>query len=253
MSTPLPTTASMFLLLLTTAAWAGEAASSLPPSVDKIYGAYTAALAKAYQVETDKVRIALKREMDALTKKSDLDGAMAIKSLLARIDDGAGFADAKASLQPNVLDDLKPEESTVKGWANVVITPADQRIVIAPLRVGVAAVLNTNYVFSACNLSIPKGAELQTMQIPQFYPGPTRITAVAGGRVYLTSSTPMDVLLAQVPKEFKPGVANGSVSAPSITSVVSAIMPTGATLVLRGSETRVIAGSIRIVPGQVDE
>ncbi|MBN8523812.1 MAG: hypothetical protein J0M02_00605 [Planctomycetes bacterium] len=253
MTTIIPIAASLLLALVATQGWTGENAPTLPPAVEKAYNTYTAALAKAYQTETDKVRTALKREMDALTKKSDLDGAMAVKALLAKIDDGAGFDDVKASLKRSMLDDMKPEESTVKGWANVVITTSEPRITIAPLRVGVAAVLNTNYVFSAFNLSIPKGSELQTMQIPQFYPGPTRITAVAGGRIYLTSSTPMDVLLAQVPKEFKPGVANGSISAPSITSIVSATMPVGATMVLRGSETRVIAGSMRIVPGSVDD
>ncbi len=228
-----------------------EEAPKLPPAVEKVYSAYTTALAKSYQTETDKVRIALKREMDVLTKKSDLDGAMAVRALLAQIDEGAGLDDAKKILQAPMLEDLKPEEATVKGWANVVITPSDTRVVIAPLRIGVASILNTNYVFGSFNLSVPKGFELQTMQIPQFYPGPTVIKALAAGRIYLTSSTTMDVLMAQIPKEFKPGVANGSISAPGVTSIVSAMMPLGATLTLRGSETRVIAGSIRIVPGLV--
>ena len=207
-----PLTVVLLLMAICTHGGSAEEAPKLPPAVEKVYSAYTAALAKSYLSETDKVRIALKREMDSLTKKSDLDGAMAVRALLATINDGKGLDDAKSLLQAPMLDDLKPEEASVKGWANVVITPSDARVVIAPLRVGVASILNTNYVFSTFNLSVPKGFELQTMQIPQFYPGPTVIKALASGRIYVTSSTTMDVLMAQIPKEFKPGVANGSIS-----------------------------------------
>lgn len=87
--------------------------AKLSPAADKAYAAYTAALVKAYQSETDKVRAALRREQDVLTKKGDLDGAMAVKGLLTKIDEGQGLEDAKAALKAPLIDDLKAKVDDV--------------------------------------------------------------------------------------------------------------------------------------------
>jgi hypothetical protein len=86
---------------------AADPAPKLPPTAEKAYKAYVAQLTKAYQAETDKLRLQLKKEMETATKKGDLDSAMAVKGLMAKVDDGQGLDDARAGLKQDALVDVR--------------------------------------------------------------------------------------------------------------------------------------------------
>lgn len=234
----------LFVLFATVLA-AADPPPPLPAAVDKAYKAYVAALAKSYLAETEKVKVALKREQDAATRKSDLDTAMAIKALLTKIDGGIGLDDAKAEAKSG--GDLLGDAGSVgiRGWASVVVTAADSHVQAADARVGTVAILNTQYTFANMDLPVPKGVDCKVMQVPQGYSGPTSVKVVSGGRIYFVSGLPLDALLAQLPRELKAGAASG-VSAPGVMSVACGTAAAGASFTLAGHETRVIAGAITI-------
>ena len=103
------------LSLLALTICAGEAPSKLPAAADRAYRTYVVALDKSYQAETDKLRVQLKKEMDAATKKGDLDAAIAIKDLLTKVDSGRGLEDARALQHADALGDVKTAEAlTIK-------------------------------------------------------------------------------------------------------------------------------------------
>jgi hypothetical protein len=103
------------LSLLAFTICAADQPSKLPATADKAYRTYVAALDRAYQAETDKVRTQLKKEMDAAMKKSDLDAAMAVKDLLAKVDGGQGLVDVREEAKREPLSDTKPANTfTVK-------------------------------------------------------------------------------------------------------------------------------------------
>lgn len=91
------------ILTLSALCCADATPAKLPAAADKAYRAYVAAIAKAYQAETDKIRVVLKREQDAATKKGDLDAAVAIKDLLVKLESGQGLEDAKEGLKTDSL------------------------------------------------------------------------------------------------------------------------------------------------------
>lgn len=77
------------LSLLVPSAFAEEA-PNLTPAADKAVAAYEAQVEKAHKIyiglvrsEQEKLVVILHKEMDALTKKGDLDGAIAIKDKIA--------------------------------------------------------------------------------------------------------------------------------------------------------------------------
>lgn len=235
----------LILTLLAVALLPAADAPKLPPTAEKAYKAYVAQLTKAYQAETDKLRLQLKKEMETATKKGDLDSAMAVKGLMADLDKGQGLDDAKAAAQSGPLGESADAADGVKGWASVAITPADPRVQVADARIGTVAILNTTYTFANMSLPVPKGVDCKVMQVPQAYSGPTTVKVTAPGRIYFVSGLPVEALLAQLPRELKASPAGG-VSAPGIVSVVSATAAAGSTFTLQGHEVRVIAGAITL-------
>lgn len=228
-----------FLLLSITilAAWAAEA-PKLPADVQTVIDKATTA-EMAAQNEADakilKVKQALVKDLTKLqesyTKKGNLDAANGIK---AKVDEENKQIAEAIIASP-------PDAPTIKGWANIHITSVDNRFEIAPARAGVIAVLSTNYEFSVVPVTKP---ECSVMQIPQFFKGAITIQVDTPGRIIITSGMPADKLMGMIPKEAKPGLATGEVSAPGIVSVVSCTVKPGMSFVLEGHEVRVLAGNI---------